>query len=162
MKKALVIIFMFLAISNDLFLTAAPRAKRLIRQFFAQEFLADQNLFDGRFVMGFKDQVNLTQDQIHKVENLMLTFEEQFIGRCAKIKIKEIHLANYIKSDQINRKKIEKIIRGISSERIEISILYLNYLLDIKMLLRSEQIGKLKKFKKNHFLKTKWPFDKHR
>ena len=159
MKKALVIIFMFLAISNDLVLTAAPRANRLIRQFFAQEFLVEQNLFDGRFVIDFKNQVNLTQDQIHKVENLMLTFEEQFINRCAKIKIKEIHLANYIKSNQINRKKIEKIIRGISSERIEISILYLNYLLDIKILLKPEQIGKLKKFKKMHFQKIKRSFD---
>ena len=162
MKKALVIIFVFLAISNDLVLRAAPRAKRLIRQFFAQEFLAEQNLFDGRFVIGLKDQVNLTQDQIDKVEDLILTFEEQFIGRCAEIKIKEIHLANYIKSVQINRKKIERIIKEISSERIEISILYLNYLLDIKILLGPEQIGMLKKIKKNHFQKTRRSFDKHR
>jgi Spy/CpxP family protein refolding chaperone len=149
MKKTLIITAALMAIVYGMHLTAAPRPQRLIKQFFAQEFLKNQNLLDGRFILRFKDQLNLTGDQIQKIEKLMLTFEEEYISRWAEIKIKEIHLASYIKSEQIVRKKIENTIREISKERIEISIKYLNYLLDIKMLLTREQKEKIKNIKKH-------------
>lgn len=128
-----------MVIASGLQLTSAPRAQKLIKQFFAQEFLINQNLIDGRLILDLKDQLNLTGNQIQKIEKLMLTFEEEYISRWAEIKIKEIHLATYIKSEQILREKIEKTIREINSERIEISIKYLNYLLDIRTLLIPEQ-----------------------
>jgi len=144
-----------MVIANGLQLTATPRAQKLIKQFFAQEFLIDQNLIDGRLILRFKDQLKLTGNQIQKIEKLMLAFEEEYISRWAEIKIKEIHLATYIKSDQIVREKIEKTIREINSERIEISIKYLNYLLDIKILLTPEQREKLKNSRKKQMQRRK-------
>ena len=148
MKKALIVMVTIMVVANGLQLTATPRAQKLIKQFFAQEFLTDQNLIDGRLILRFKDQLELTSNQIQKIEKLMLKFEEEYISRWAEIKINEIHLATYIKSDQIVREKIEKAIREINSERIEISIKYLNYLLDIKILLTPDQREKLKNSRK--------------
>jgi Spy/CpxP family protein refolding chaperone len=149
-----------MVISNSLPLTAAPRAQKSIRQFFAQEFLLEQNLIDGRLTLRFKKQITLTAVQIQKIEKLMLRFEEEYIRRWAEIKIKEIQLATSIKSDQIIMKNIERKIREINSEQIEISIKYLNYLLDIKEVLTTEQREKIKSLRKQHkFHKSRRSFE---
>ena len=150
MKKILIVMVGIMMISNGLLITATPRAQKLIKQFFTQEFLIEQNLIDGRLTLRFKNQIKLTGVQIQNIEKLMLGFEEEYIRRWAEIKIKEIQLATFIKSDQIILKKIEKTIREINSERIEISIKYLNYLLDIKAVLTSEQRENLKTLRKQH------------
>ena len=141
--------FMLFILLSGLEVNARPKPERLVKQFLVWNFLTAHNLFDGRFILQFKDQLSLTPVQEKKIEKLMLVFEELSISRCAEIKIKELRLVSAIKSDQIVRENIESKIREISNNKIDLSIAYLNYLLDIKMILTAEQITVLGKIKKH-------------
>jgi Spy/CpxP family protein refolding chaperone len=126
---------------------ASPEPSALVRHFLTWNFMAERNLFDGRLILRFKDEINLSSDQETKIENLMLSFEEHTITKGAEIKVKEIRLTTYIKSEKINRREIEKILREISQMKINFSISYINYLLDIRDILTSPQIEIIQEIK---------------
>ena len=136
-------------------ISVSPEADALIKRVLTRNFLNQYNLFDGRFILKTKEQLKLTPVQEKKIEKLMLTFEELSISRCAEIKINELHLASAIKSDGIDRKKIENHIRQISNKKIDLSIAYLNYLLDIKMILTDSQLALLSEIKRQNLLHLK-------
>ena len=110
-------------------------------------FMAGNDMFDGYFILKFKDQIKLTVKQQEKVEKTILSHQEFSLKNCAETKIRELRLASYIKSDKIDRDKIEKTIREISKRKTEEMINYTNYVLDLREILTSEQIKQLKEIR---------------
>ena len=116
-------------------------------------FLAEKNLFDARFILRFKEDINLSKEQEKKVENLLLAFEENSIKKRAEVKIRELRFASYLKSEKINRKKMERQLKAISKMKTDFLIDYINYLLDLKQIMTPVQIEKLKEIKKEIIMK---------
>lgn len=129
-------------------LPAGPGTDMLVKRVLSRHFLAQHNLFDGRHVLMVKERLKLTLDQEKKIEKLMLAFEERSIYRSAEIKIMELHLASTLKSESLDREKVENQIREISRKKIDLSIAYLNYLLDIRAILTERQLSLLTEIKR--------------
>ena len=140
-------IILWLLIIFPVFLSSGPLTREIMKKFITCNFYEQQNLFDGRFVLNFKESIQLSTIQGKQIEKQMILFEESSISRCAEIKIWELHLASYIRSEKIDRNEVEKLIREINKNRTTLSIAYLNYLLDIKSILTAAQIDRLKQIK---------------
>ncbi|NIM18006.1 MAG: hypothetical protein GTO45_38925 [Candidatus Aminicenantes bacterium] len=109
-------------------------------------FLTKNNLYDGRLLLQLKDKIGLTEEQEKKIEDLMLEHEAFSIRTSAEIKIKELQFASYLKSKakKIDRKQMERHIREISSEKTNMIVRYMNYLLDLRELLTRQQMETLR------------------
>ena len=81
--------------------------------------MAEKNLFSPRMLLKFKDKIELTDDQVKKLEKFQELFQESMIRRKADIKIKELKLNNYLKEDQLNRKKMESMIREVANMKTD-------------------------------------------
>jgi Spy/CpxP family protein refolding chaperone len=106
-------------------------------------YMAENNLYEARILLQFKQEINLGADQVKKIEGLMMAHEERSIRDIAELKILELKFAALLKNDRINRKEMESAIRTIGQSRIEAQIKHLNYLVDLKELLTVEQIKKV-------------------
>lgn len=120
------------------------RTIKRINHFF---FLTNNNLFNGRWLLGIKDTINLTKEQEEKIENLMLGHEEFSIRNSAEIKIKELRFAAYLKKKKTDRKEIEAHVREISNVKTNLIVNYINYLLDVRSILTPRQLEILKQIK---------------
>ncbi len=107
-------------------------------------FWADNNLFDARTILRFKEKIDLSIEQEKKIENIMLAYEESSFRSSAEIKIGELRFATYIKSEKVDRKEIAKLIKQISTKKTDWIVNYINYLLDLREILSSEQLEKMK------------------
>lgn len=156
--KLMIVIICLVVFLFNLNLKANIEGRDIIKKTQAGVFLAEKNLFDARFIMRFKEDINLSKEQEKKVENLLLAFEENSIKKSAEIKIRELRFASYLKSEKINREKIERQLKTISKMKTDFLIDYINYLLDLKQIMTHAQIEKLKKIKKGiimEFIKLK-------
>ena len=81
-------------------------------------------------------------------------FQEANIRANADLKIQEMKLKSYIKKDNIDRKKMEKMIRDIAKFKTDMQIDRMNYLLDVRNVLTPEQIKKIEALKKEK--RQKW------
>ena len=142
------VIFLF-----NLNLKANIEGRDIIKKAKTGIFLAEKNLFDARFILRFKEDINLSEEQRKKVENLLLAFEENSIKKSAEVKIRELRFASYLKSEKINRKKMERQLKAISKMKTDFLIDYINYLLDLKQIMTPVQIEKLKEIKKGIIMK---------
>ncbi|MCP5053105.1 MAG: hypothetical protein GY940_38415 [bacterium] len=111
--------------------------------------LAEKNLFPGKMILRFKDELGLTADQAGKIERMGELVKEASIRGKADVKVQEMKLQSYLKKDQVSRKKLESMIRDIAKMKTDMHIDHMNYLLDVKGVLTAEQIGKVEDFKKN-------------
>jgi len=115
-------------------------------------FMAEKNLYDARLILKVKDKIGLTMEQEEKIENIMLTHEAFTIRNGAEIKIKELLFVSYLKSEtepgKMDRKKVEKYIREISSVKTDMIVHYINYLLDLKAILNPVQLEKMAEIRK--------------
>lgn len=116
------------------------KTKRFKRAF----FMAENDLFDGRVVLKYKDKLSLTKEQEKKIQEKMLDHESFSIRNSAEIKIKELRFASYLKSNTIDREKVARFIRDISSAKTDLIVDYLNYVLDVKAILTPKQLEILK------------------
>ena len=64
--------------------------------------MAEKNLYRGQMILRMKAELELTSDQVKKIEQMGLNFQESLIQRMADTKIREIKLANYLQGDKIN------------------------------------------------------------
>ena len=125
MTKIIVIFLTILFILfSFLFLNATHQNDHLKNQFKIGFYMADKNLFDAYFILKVKDKIGLNEKQENKIENIVLSFRESSIRKNAEIKIKELRLASYLKSEKIDRKYIERVVREISKmkETIKVNI----------------------------------------
>ncbi|MBN2346041.1 MAG: hypothetical protein JXO51_06590 [Candidatus Aminicenantes bacterium] len=109
--------------------------------------MAEKNLFEARFILRLKGEIELTAAQVQKIENLMLANEENAIRRGSDIKVLELKFASLLKGNRIDRRQMEKLARDIGGKSVDLKVDYLNYLLDVRDTLTSEQVQKLEKIK---------------
>ncbi|UCH94048.1 MAG: hypothetical protein JSV88_27795 [Candidatus Aminicenantes bacterium] len=124
-----------------------PKKDKAVKRMKHLFFLAEANLFDGRWLLEMKTKVGLTREQQEKIEDLMLKHEAFSIQNSAEIKIKEVRFAAYLKTGKMDRKEMEKHIREISREKTNLIVSYINYLLDVRNVLTSQQLETLRQMK---------------
>ena len=112
--------------------------------------MADNNMIRGQMLLRMKTEIGLTPDQVKKIEQMSLDFQESVIKRMADTKVMEIKLVNYLRGDKINKKTIEKMIKDISMMKADMQIDRVFHFLDIKSILTPEQIKKAEELKRNY------------
>ena len=112
-------------------------------------YMAENNLFEARFILRLKGEIGLTQTQEQKIENMMLAQEEAAIRRGSDIKVLELKFASLLKNNSINRREMEKMVRAMGKLKTDLQVDHLNYLLDVRDTLTPEQIQKIEKLKKD-------------
>ncbi len=109
--------------------------------------MAENNLFEARFILHLKDGIGLSAQQEQKIEDLMLAYEESAIRRGSDIKVLELKFASLLRGQRIDRRQMEKLAREIGNKRTDLQVDHLNYLLDVRDILTDEQVRKLEKMK---------------
>jgi Spy/CpxP family protein refolding chaperone len=112
-------------------------------------YMAENNLFEARFILRLKSEIGLNGDQEQKIENMMLAYEEAAIRRGSDIKVLELKFASLLKNNRIDRSEMEKMVRAIGKLKTDLQVDHLNYLLDVRDILTPEQIQKIEKLKKD-------------
>jgi Spy/CpxP family protein refolding chaperone len=112
-------------------------------------YMAENNLFEARFILRLKNEIDLTPAQEQKIENMMLASEEAAIRRGSDIKVLELKFASLLKNNRIDRREMEKMARAMGALKTDLQVDHLNYLLDVRDTLTPEQIQKIEKIKKD-------------
>jgi len=111
-------------------------------------YMAENNLFEARLLLRLKNEIGLTQEQGQKIENMMLSHEEAAIRSGSDIKVLELKFAALLKSNRIDRSEMGKMVGAIGKLKTDLQVDHLNYLLDVRDILTTEQIQKIEKIKK--------------
>lgn len=112
-------------------------------------YMAENNLFEARFILRLKSEIGLSAQQEQKIENMMLAYEESAIRRGSDIKVLELKFASVLKGNSIDRREMEKMAREMGKLKTDLQVDHLNYLLDVRDTLTPEQIQKIEKLKKD-------------
>jgi Spy/CpxP family protein refolding chaperone len=110
--------------------------------------MAENNLFEARFILRLKGELGLTPAQEQRIGDLMLAHEEAAIRRSSDIKVLELKFASLLKGNRIDRREMEKMARDIGARKTDLQVDHLNYLLDLRDTLTAEQLQKIEKLKK--------------
>jgi len=110
-------------------------------------YMAENNLFEARFILRLKGEIGLSAQQEKRIEDLMLAYEEKAIRRGSDVKVLELRFAALLRGNRIDRREMEKLAREIGNMRTDLQIGHLNYLLDVRDALSAEQVQKLEKMK---------------
>jgi len=110
-------------------------------------YMAENNLFEARFILHLKAEIGLTPEQEKKIGDMMLAYEESAIRRGSDVKVLELKFATLLKGNRIDRREMEKMAREIGKMKTDLQVGHLNYLLDVRDILTPEQIQKLEKMK---------------
>jgi len=110
-------------------------------------YMAENNLFEARFILHLKSEIGLAAPQEQKIEDMMLAYEENAIRRGSDIKVLELKFASLLKGNRIDRREMEKLAREIGKMKTDLQVGHLNYLLDVRDTLSAEQVQKLEKMK---------------
>ncbi len=153
-KKVIILLFAgFVLASFTITLESAPMQRKMMRHAGFGIMMAEKNLFPAKMLLKVKDEIGLTEEQVTKIEKMEEIYQESAIKKHADIKVQELKFHSYLKSDQIDRSKMEKMIRDIAKKRTDLQIDHINYLLDLKNLLTPEQIEKIDALKKERMHK---------
>jgi len=95
--------------------------------------MAEKNLFPGHMLLKFKDEIGLTAEQVSKIEKMKDLFQEATVKKQADIKVKGLKIRSYLTEEQVDRKKMEIMIREIAKMRTDLQVDHMNYLLDMRM-----------------------------
>ena len=111
--------------------------------------MAEDNLFEARFILRQKGELGLSAAQQKKVEDLMLAYEEGAIRAGSDIKVLELKFAALLRAGGVDRREMERQARAIGGKRTDLQVNHLNYLLDVRAVLNPEQVRKLEKMKRS-------------
>ena len=137
----------FMLLSLGFVLEAAVRSPGSLKHLRYGIRMAENNLFSPRVLLRVKDKIGLTADQVTRIEKMHLAFQESAIKGHSDVKVMEVKFDAYLKNENLNRKKIEKMIRDIASLKTDMFVDRINFLLDLRSLLTPEQIKKLEELK---------------
>ncbi len=98
------------------------------------------SIYRGKYLLNQKEKLNLSEGQINKINNLILDYLEKSIKKQSQIKIQELRFLYLMKRDKVDREELKKIIRNISNLKTDYIIMYFNYLLNCKNVLKQKQI----------------------
>jgi Spy/CpxP family protein refolding chaperone len=147
-KVTILILAGFVLASFSFTLESAPMQRKMMRHARFGIMMAEKNLFPAKLLLRVKDEIGLTEEQTNKIEKMEELYQESAIKKQADIKIQELKFHSYLKEDQIDRSKMEKMIRNIAKMRTDSIVDHINYLLDLRNLLTPEQIEKIEDIKK--------------
>lgn len=121
-------------------------AARMWREIERTMPLTKHNLYNGRILLKYREKINLTPDQVLRIETLMMEFESYYILKSGEIKSKELRFAFYLRSgkNDLDRKEMAKYIREISGIKTDVIVKHVNYLLDLKNVLAPQQLESVK------------------
>lgn len=150
-KTLVVLIALFMLVSTMSFLDArqGPDRRDMMKRGRFGVRMAERNMFPSHVLLKMKDKIQLTEDQVAKIEGMERTFEEYRIRAGADIDIMELKLRDYLKGDKVKRSEVEKLVRKVSGLKTDMQVAHINHLLDLKELLTPEQITKIEDVKKN-------------
>ena len=136
----------FLVLTVLLVFSSPLSAQRndIFSQLRSSKTLANHGLFSARLIMQYRDDLELNDRQVDKIENVILSYEETSIRMGAEIKIFELKLTKQIKEINVNKEEIEKNIREISQLKTDGIIAYVNHLFQLKKILSQKKIRQLK------------------
>ncbi len=147
-KKTIFLLVMVLLLAS---LSPAQDGKRLrpnlLNNLRFGLYMAENNLFEARFILRLKGEIGLSAQQEQRIENLMLAYEESAIRRGSDVKVLELKFASLLKGNRIDRREMEKQAREIGKLKTDLQVGHLNYLLDVRDILTAEQVQKLDKMK---------------
>ncbi len=89
-------------------------------------YMAENNLFEARFILHVKGEIGLSAPQEQKIENLMLAYEESAIRRGSDVKVLELKFASLLKGNRIDRREMEKQAREIGRMKTDLQVGHLN------------------------------------
>jgi Spy/CpxP family protein refolding chaperone len=156
MTKKVTILFtaVLIFVSMSLLAQHGTRGRDMVKHARYGIHMAEKNLFPGSMLLKFKDEIGLTAEQVGKIEKMTELFHEAAIKKQAEIKIKGLKVRSYLKEEQVDRKKMEIMIREIAKMKTDMQVDHMNYLLDLKDLLTPEQIAKIESLKKERIHKS--------
>ena len=148
MNKSVLVLLLVLSVSvTGAILTATP-APYLQRHMQFGNNMALKNFYAGKLLIRLKDQIGLNTEQVAKIEKMNLSFQESVIKTTADLKLTELRFANYLRSDKLNRKQAENMLRSIAKIKTGMQVDRLNYMLDIRGILTPEQRVKVQELRK--------------
>lgn len=105
----------------------------LIMIFISQDNFAQKNFRENgkKFREDFKKQLNLTQDQQKKIQELKLAHEEQMIKLRSDAELKELEIRKLIGSDNVSRNEMIKLTKELNAIKDEIEIAKVNHKMDV-------------------------------
>lgn len=147
-KVTLLIAAVLMVMVGSLALQAEARRPDMMKHSRFGIRMAEKNMIPARMLLQHKDELGLSDQQVAKIEGMQTKFQEAHIRGQADIKVKQLKLRNYLKSDKIDRKKLEQMIRDVAALKTDMQIDRMHYMLDVKSVLTAEQLKKIDQFKK--------------
>ncbi len=145
----------FLLLITVMFVSTVNGAGYISKHMRQGAAMAEKNLYRGQMLLRMKTELGLTPDQVKKIEQISLNFQESVIKRMADTKILELKFANYLQGKKIDKKTVEKMIKEIAALKTDLQIDRVFHLLDIKSILTPDQLKKAEelrmKFKRRAF-----------
>jgi len=148
MKKLIFVLLLVLSVTVTGTILNATPAPYLQRHMQFGNNMALKNFYAGKFLIRLKDQIGLNTEQVAKIEKMNLSFQESVIKTTADLKLTELRFANYLRSDKVNRKQAENMLRSIAKIKTGMQVNRLNYMLDLRDILTPEQRLKVQNLKK--------------
>jgi len=147
-KVTILITAVLMFVSMNLLGQHGIRGRGLVKHARYGIHMAEKNLFPGEMLLKFKEEIGLTAEQVSNIEKMTDLFQEIAIKKQADIKIKGLKVRSYLREEQVDRKKMETMIREIAKMKTDMQVDHMNYLLDLKDLLTPEQLAKIESLKK--------------
>lgn len=146
-KSLMVVLVMIIFIFASFSLEAGSQNPREMKHMRFGLRMAQKNLYSGHMLLRLKDKLELGGDQVKKIETLSAAHREHMIKQEAEEKIKMTRFENYLNGEELDRKKIEKMIREVADFKMKGQIDMINHLLDLKEVLTPEQQKKMEELK---------------
>ncbi len=151
-KLNTVIIILAVFLSFVISTMAAPRISRDMK---FRIGLAERCLHSARILLRLKEKIGLNETQVKQIEKYDLAFKQSQIKSQAEIKLLTLQLQSAFKDENIQRKKVESLIRSIAKLKTTREIDRFHYLLDLKEVLKKDQLKNLEEMKKK-MMRNRW------
>lgn len=155
-KKTWLIVVVALVFLLGNTLNASPKAQRskMMKHSGFGLKMVEKNLFPAKMLLKFKEDIGLSESQIKKIEKMELDFQKYVIKNSADAKLIGLKIKAEFNSDKVNRGKVTDLIKKVAAVKTEIVVNRINYLLDIKSVLKKEQIEKINSLKRER--RSRW------
>jgi Spy/CpxP family protein refolding chaperone len=124
--------------------------------------LAEKNLFPVQMLLKFKVEIGLSDEQVGKIEKMQLKHQESMIKQSSDIRLLELKIGNALKAEPVDRAAVEKMIREVGNMKTNLSVKRINFLLDVKNILTTDQLNRIEKMKNEMRLKRYGQRDRRR
>jgi Spy/CpxP family protein refolding chaperone len=106
----------------------------------------------GDFYQRFSDDLNLTDQQVEKIEQLQTNFESSQLDKKQELERLMLDMKNQMKEDY-DRSKIESLYKKAIDLKTDLQLKAMNYKLDLVDVLTDEQREKMKEIMKDKMKK---------